>query len=135
MTGVELHDVACSGGELALPFGGSAPVLGADQVGRVHVSPGRRLHRLREDRQALTGGLVRGLSLDLRVAVVQEGLGHGVWPDGECAAFGIDLEKRSGLVAAERGEAFPDLGQVAGDEQQVANGGDARCRPAVTMPP
>jgi hypothetical protein len=39
VTGVELHDAACPTSELALPFGGSAPVLGADEVRRSHVLP------------------------------------------------------------------------------------------------
>ena len=84
------------------------------------------LHRLLEDRQALTGRLVRGLSLDLRIAVLQERLGQGVRADGERAALGIDVEERGGLLAAERGEALPDLGQVAGHEQQMAHGVDTR---------
>jgi hypothetical protein len=43
------------------------------------------------------------------------------------AALGIDVEERGGLLAAERGEALPDLGQVAGHEQQMAHGIDTRC--------
>ena len=61
-------------------------------------------------------------SLDLRIAVLQERLGQGVRADGERAALGVDVEERGGLLAAERGEALPDLGQVAGDEQQMAHG-------------
>ena len=48
--------------------------------------------------------------------------------DRERAALGIDLEERGGLLPAERGEALPDLGQVARDQQQVVHGVDARGR-------
>lgn len=39
VTGVELYDAAGPASELALAFGGSAPVLGADEVRRSHVLP------------------------------------------------------------------------------------------------
>jgi DNA-3-methyladenine glycosylase len=39
VTGVELHDAGRPTSELALPCGGSAPVLGADEVRRSHVLP------------------------------------------------------------------------------------------------
>ena len=87
--------------------------------------PRRRPHRLPDDRQALPGRPVHGLPLDLRIAVLEERLGESLRPDGERAALGIDVEERGGLLAAERGEALPDLGQVAGHEQQMAHGVDA----------
>lgn len=57
---------------------------------------------------------------------LQERLGQGVRPDGERPVLGIDVEERRGLLSAERGEALPDLGQVAGHEQQMAHGVEAR---------
>ncbi len=68
--GAEFDGVAGSTGELALPLGVRAPVLGADEVRRGRVVPGRLLHRLFEDGQALLGRLVEGLALDLGIAVV-----------------------------------------------------------------
>ncbi len=59
------------------------------------------LHQLLEHVQALPGRLVGGLSLDLRIAVLQESLGQSVRPDGERAGLGIDGEKRGGLLPAE----------------------------------
>jgi hypothetical protein len=75
----------------------------------------------RSPRQALTGRLGGGLSLDLRTAVLQERLGQGVRADGERAALGIDVKKRGGLLAAERGAALPDFGQGAGHQQHMAH--------------
>lgn len=46
VAGVELHDGACTTGELALELGGGALVLRAYKVRRSHLLPGRRLHRL-----------------------------------------------------------------------------------------
>ena len=126
MPRVELHDVACPAGELALQLGGGTPVLGAHEVGRGHLLPGRRLHRLLEDRQALPRRFPRGLSLDLGTAVLKERLGQGVQPDGERTAVGINVEKRSRLLAAKRGKALPDFRQVAGHQQQMAHRPDAR---------
>ena len=126
MAGVKFHDAACPTGELTLQVEGRAAVLDADQVRRGHVLPSRCMHRLLEDRQALPSCLVRGLSLGIRIAVLEERLGQGVRPDGERAALGIDVEERGGLLAAERGEALPDLGQVARHEQQMADRVDAR---------
>jgi hypothetical protein len=126
VAGVEFHDAGCSVRELALQVGGGALVLRADEVRRGHVLPGHRLHRLLEDRQALPGRLVHGLSLDLWIAVLQERLGQGLGPDGERPVLGINVEERRGRLPAERGEALPDLGQVAGYEQQMAHSVDAR---------
>jgi hypothetical protein len=41
VAGVDLHDAARLQGKLALQIGGSAAVLGADEVGRGHLLPGR----------------------------------------------------------------------------------------------
>src|SRR3954452_22092051 len=41
VAGVEFHDAGCSTGELALPVGGGALVLRADEIRRGHVLPGR----------------------------------------------------------------------------------------------
>jgi hypothetical protein len=72
VAGVEFHDAARPSGELALQVGGGASVFDADEVRRGCVLPGRGLHRLLEDSQALPGRLADGLPLDLRVAVLQE---------------------------------------------------------------
>ena len=54
--------------------------------------------------------LLHRRSLDLQVAVLQERLSQGVRSDGEGATLRVDIEKRGGLLPAERREALPDLG-------------------------
>ena len=53
--GVELDNRSGATSELPLRLGGGAPVLSAHEVGRRHLLPRRRLHRLPHDRQALPG--------------------------------------------------------------------------------
>ena len=85
VAGVQFHHIARATCELALAVGGGASVVGADEVGRGQLLPGRGADRRREDRQALPGRLLGGCSLDLRIAVLEEGLGEGLRADGEGA--------------------------------------------------
>ena len=70
VAGVEFHDAVCPTGELALQVDGRTAVLGADQVRRGQVLPGRCLHLLLKDSQAVcapTGTGVNIIVTQLRV--------------------------------------------------------------------
>ena len=74
VAGVEFNDGAGLAGEVALPPRWGAPVLGADQVGRGHLPPGRRTDGLSGHLHALPRQPVRGLGLGDGVAILQERL-------------------------------------------------------------
>ena len=56
---------------------------------------------------------------------MHESLGEHFRAHAERAGLDVDVEKRRRLGTAERGQALADLGQVAGDQHDVADGLDA----------
>src|ERR1019366_7600878 len=111
---VELDDGAGLAGEVALQPRWRALVLGADEIGRGHLLPGRRTYGLCRHVHALPRELVCSLGLGVGVAVLQERLHEELRADTERAAVRVDVEERGGCAIAEVGEALPDLGGGAG---------------------
>jgi hypothetical protein len=134
VAGVEFHDAGCSTGELALQVG-----RGAWSCAQTRYVEGTCCQAADCTGCSSTARLCRAvLSMACRwisgsqscrnVSARASGRTVNVPPSGS-------MSRNGRAPPAERGEALPDLGQVARHEQQMAHAIDARAASAVTMPP